>query len=353
MYAYFKKLGLNVTPLIGQGEREKYIYQVAEWDKKYLKPEYSEYLTAPCLLAGMVQNVEKSPDFGKEPCKNLKRNGRKYTCPYLDICPAVKMHRDIFDANIIITTVQGLAAIRILGENRLFLEYVLEQADLVIFDECDKAQKTLDEFFTPSTDFAKFMRDNADDCAKDMKQETDKLDNMGSNALHYTKLRLQSLSMSQRVRESIQSMTDSWKSLLENTFSAMTLYQQICEENDKYKLHENVLKVLETAMDEPKDEDFSDILDYALNFEYDSKFTEKLKKWLKKQDCEPQPELLQKIKLYLIVTQFDRYVHSLENSYSLLTQSHSIYFLTIYRYFLSYIFLKGEFMLLCKRTVFT
>ena len=39
-----KKLGLKVTPLIGQSEREKYIYQVAEYGTKYLKPEYSEYL---------------------------------------------------------------------------------------------------------------------------------------------------------------------------------------------------------------------------------------------------------------------------------------------------------------------
>lgn len=96
----------------------------------------------------------------------------------MDICPAVRMYRDVYTSNVIVTTVQGLAAIRLLGDNKLFLEYVLEQADLVIFDECDKVQKTLDEFFTPSASFDKFRQNAATLCSEAMNKETEALDGM-------------------------------------------------------------------------------------------------------------------------------------------------------------------------------
>ena len=202
MYSYFRRLNMNVTPLIGRNEREKYIYQVAEQGEKFIRSEYSEYLTAPCIVGGMAQSDNKTVRYGNEPCKKLIKDGKQYTCPLIDICPAVKMYRDIITSNVIVTTIQGLAAIRILGNNRLFLEYVLEQADLVMFDECDKVQKTLDEFFTPSTEFAEFMKTSANDCANDMRLETAAIDGMGVNAKHYSELRFKSFAMSERVRES-------------------------------------------------------------------------------------------------------------------------------------------------------
>ena len=76
MYAYFRQLGLSASPLLGRSEREKYIYQVAQEGSKYLRPEFSEYLTATCIISGMSQGTEAAPRFGKEPCTSLKR-GRK------------------------------------------------------------------------------------------------------------------------------------------------------------------------------------------------------------------------------------------------------------------------------------
>ena len=69
MYSYFRRLNMNVTPLIGRNEREKYIYQVAEQGEKFIRSEYSEYLTAPCIVGGMAQSDNKTVRYGKEPCK--------------------------------------------------------------------------------------------------------------------------------------------------------------------------------------------------------------------------------------------------------------------------------------------
>ena len=257
MYSYFRRLNMNITPLIGRNEREKYIYQVAEQGEKFIQPEYSEYLTSPCIVGGMAQSDNKTVRYGKEPCKKLMKDSKQYTCPFIDICPAVKMYRDIITSNVIITTIQGLAAIRILGDNRLFLEYVLEQADLVMFDECDKVQKTLDEFFTPSTEFDEFMKTSATDCANDMRLETAARDGMGANSKHYSELRFKSFAMSERVRETINATSGSWKNLLKETFSSMTLYRQLCEDSEKGKhpLTPHVIEVLEKAMDVPEDEE--------------------------------------------------------------------------------------------------
>lgn len=322
MYAYFRCLHLKVTPLIGRSEREKYIYQVAQQGTKFLDAVYSEHLTAPCLLAGMSNTGDSAPRFGKEPCRDLKQNEKKYTCPFLDICPAMKMYRDIYSANIIVTTTQGFAAVRTPGDNRLFLEYVLEQADLVMFDECDKVQKTLDEFFTPSTEFAEFMKTSAADCARDMRMETEAIDRMGANAIRYSELRLRSFAMSQRVRETIGAASGTWKTLLSKTFSAMTLYRRLCDDSEsgKFPLSAKALEMLESAMSEPTDDELADILDYAMRRDAEARFTERLRKWLEKNGCQDSPELLQHIKLYLIVTGFDRYVHSLDEAYSFLTE---------------------------------
>ncbi|MBR2087613.1 MAG: hypothetical protein IJ906_10830 [Oscillospiraceae bacterium] len=322
MYAYFRKLQLNAVPLIGHSEREKYIYQVARKGAKSLLPEYSEYLTAACIVAGMAQTGHAAPHFGKEPCRSLIQNEKRYTCPYLDICPANKMYRDVLTADIIVTTVQGLASARIPGQNRLFLDYVLEQADLVIFDECDKAQNTLDTLFTPSTDFATFMESNAEACAVDMKREPDALDSMGINAIRYSELRLQALSMSQRVRETIQSVTGTWAPMLRKTFSAMTLYQQLCEdsENEKHPLTKEALQLLETAMQSPEDDGLIRILENIMQREKERKCVDLLRKWLEQKQCRVDSELLQHIKLYLIITQFDSYIRSLDEAYSFISE---------------------------------
>ena len=322
MYSYFRRLNMNVTPLIGRNEREKYIYQVAEQGEKFIKSEYSEYLTAPCIVGGMAQSDNKTVRYGKEPCKKLIKDGKQYTCPLIDICPAVKMYRDIITSNVIVTTIQGLAAIRILGDNRLFLEYVLEQADLVMFDECDKVQKTLDEFFTPSTEFAEFMKTSANDCANDMRLETAAIDGMGANAKHYSELRFKSFAMSERVRETINATTGSWKNLLKETFSSMTLYRQLCKDSEKEKhpLTPHVIEALEKAMDAPEDEELEMILEYVKERENERKFSDRLKKWLERNNCKYDAELIQHIKLYLIVIQFDKYVHSLDEQYSFLSE---------------------------------
>lgn len=270
MCSYLSQFGVSVSPVIGRSGREKYIDQVAKAHEKYLQNEYFKYLTAPCIIDGMAKNKSdksSAPMFGNEPCRSLMKNKKHYNCPYMDICPAVRMYRDVYTSNVIVTTVQGLAAIRLLGDNKLFLEYVLEQADLVVFDECDKVQKTLDEFFTPSASFDKFRQNAAALCSEAMNKETEALDGMEKNESGYIRKLMRSLGVCMAVREAINAYGGTWRTILSRTFSAEILYQAICRENqkNKYISDKSLEHMRRVTIGLDHDKDIEHILKFALS----------------------------------------------------------------------------------------
>lgn len=320
MCSYLSQFGVSVSPVIGRSGREKYIDQVAKAHEKYLQNEYSKYLTAPCIIDGMAKNKsDKSsvPMFGSEPCRSLMKNKKHYNCPYMDICPAVRMYRDVYTSNVIVTTVQGLAAIRLLGDNKLFLEYVLEQADLVIFDECDKVQKTLDEFFTPSASSDKFRQNAATLCSEAMNKETEALDGMEKNESGYIRKLMRSLGVCMAVREAISAYGGTWRTILSRTFSAEILYQAICRENqkNKYISDKSLEHMRRVTIGLDHDKDIEHILKFALSEDDIKIFSSDISDWLTDNNCKPDKTFSDHIKLYLVVAAFDNYIREISDSY--------------------------------------
>lgn len=320
MCSYLSQFGVSVSPVIGWGGREKYIDQVAKAHGKYLQNEYSKYLTAPCIIDGMAKNKSdksSAPMFGNEPCRSLMKNKKHYNCPYMDICPAVRMYRDVYTSNVIVTTVQGLAAIRLLGDNKLFLEYVLEQADLVVFDECDKVQKTLDEFFTPSASFDKFRQNAAALCSEAMNKETEALDGMEKNESGYIRKLMRSLGVCMAVREAINAYGGTWRTILSRTFSAEILYQAICRENqkNKYISDKSLEHMRRVTIGLDHDKDIEHILKFALSEDDLKIFSSDISDWLTDNNCKPDKTFSDHIKLYLVVAAFDNYIREISDSY--------------------------------------
>lgn len=320
MCSYLSQFGVSVSPVIGRSGREKYIDQVAKAQEKYLQNEYSKYLTAPCIIDGMAKNKSdksSAPMFGNEPCRALMKNKKHYNCPYMDICPAVRMYRDVYTSNVIVTTVQGLAAIRLLGDNKLFLEYVLEQADLVIFDECDKVQKTLDEFFTPSASFDKFRQNAATLCSEAMNKETEALDGMEKNESGYIRKLMRSLGVCMAVREAISAYGGTWRTILSRTFSAEILYQAICRENqkNKYISDKSLEHMRRVTIGLDHDKDIEHILKFALSEDDIKIFSSDISDWLTDNNCKPYKTFSDHIKLYLVVAAFDNYIREISDSY--------------------------------------
>lgn len=320
MCSYLSQFGVSVSPVIGRSGREKYIDQVAKAQEKYLQNEYSKYLTAPCIIDGMAKNKSdksSAPMFGNEPCRSLMKNKMHYNCPYMDICPAMRMYRDVYTSNVIVTTVQGLAAIRLLGDNKLFLEYVLEQADLVVFDECDKVQKTLDEFFTPSASFDKFRQNAAALCSEAMNKETEALDGMEKNESGYIRKLMRSLGVCMAVREAISAYGGTWRTILSRTFSAEILYQAICRENqkNKYISDKSLEHMRRVTIGLDHDKDIEHILKFALSEDDIKIFSSDISDWLTDNNCKPDKTFSDHIKLYLVVAAFDNYIREISDSY--------------------------------------
>lgn len=320
MCSYLSQFGVSVSPVIGRSGREKYIDQVAKAHEKYLQNEYSKYLTAPCIIDGMAKNKSdksSAPMFGNEPCRSLMKNKKHYNCPYMDICPAVRMYRDVYTSNVIVTTVQGLAAIRLLGDNKLFLEYVLEQADLVVFDECDKVQKTLDEFFTPSASFDKFRQNAAALCSEAMNKETEALDGMEKNESGYIRKLMRSLGVCMAVREAISAYGGTWRTILSRTFSAEILYHAICRENqkNKYISDKSLEHMRRVTIGLDHDKDIEHILKFALSEDDIKIFSSDISDWLTDNNCKPDKTFSDHIKLYLVVAAFDNYIREISDSY--------------------------------------
>ena len=320
MCSYLSQFGVSVSHVIGRSGREKYIDQVAKAQEKYLQNEYSKYLTAPCIIDGMAKNKSdksSAPMFGNEPCRSLMKNKKHYNCPYMDICPAVRMYRDVYTSNVIVTTVQGLAAIRLLGDNKLFLEYVLEQADLVVFDECDKVQKTLDEFFTPSASFDKFRQNAAALCSEAMNKETEALDGMEKNESGYIRKLMRSLGVCMAVREAINAYGGTWRTILSRTFSAEILYQAICRENQKNKhiSDKSLEHMRRVTIGLDHDKDIEHILKFALSEDDIKIFSSDISDWLTDNSCKPDKTFSDHIKLYLVVAAFDNYIREISDSY--------------------------------------
>lgn len=161
LYQYFQNLECSCSPLIGKSDRMKYINQLMEKDAYYLKENFSKYLTTNCLIDGMNLENKNVPIWGKEPCMRLKNNNKNYICPYFDFCPTTAMEREALKSNIVITTVAGFALISVGNSHRLFLKHVIENVDLVFFDECDRVQKKLDQMFTPAISFNDFIKDSS------------------------------------------------------------------------------------------------------------------------------------------------------------------------------------------------
>lgn len=250
LWQYLNRFGVQCSPLIGRGERLKYINQIAKPGETCLSEQLSQYLTNACVVDGVDEAREDSIVFGKEPCYSLKK-GRNHLCPYFDKCPGAKMLRECYSSSVVITTVAGFAVSRV-GKNReLFLEMVLRQADMVVFDESDRVQKTLDQLFMPETSFDSYISECAEECSSYMRMTSQKREENRA-AQYYDELQRQSVTVMSCVLRALRQDLGEWNRITYgDSFSALTLLDNLYRDK-KYGIPEEVYKSLYSLID-PED----------------------------------------------------------------------------------------------------
>ena len=249
LWSYLDSLHVSCSPLIGRGERMKYINQVAPPEQTCLKSELSQYLTPACLIDGLDDTHEKAVTYGREPCYQLKKGGKAHLCPWFDHCPGTKMLRECYSSSVVVTTVAGFAASRVGWTREMFLQLAMREFDLVIFDECDRVQKTLDQFFMPETKFNEYIKECSGECGRFMQQSSRQRES--NPALQrYDEMQRQSVTVLSCIVKSLNREMGAWNKIAgQDPFSALVLLDDLRQKKTAYQIPEAVYQTLYSLID--------------------------------------------------------------------------------------------------------
>lgn len=325
---YLSAFGVTASPLIGRSERLKYINQVTHLNETCLSADFSQYLTPACLIDGMDAQHSMAIAFGKEPCYSLKKGNKNYLCPYFNQCLGTKMLRECYTASVVLTTVAGFAASRVGQQRETFLELAMRDFDVVIFDESDRAQKTLDHFFMPETSFNDYIRECAEDCSAYMRLSSKRREeNLAEQ--RYDEMQRQSVTVLSCLVKSLHHELGAWKKIAYgDPFSALTLLENLYQEESEYKIPYSVYKVIYDLID-IQDEDHIRqstlwaLLESSCKSTDEAFFNQMYRIWLNELGTEFQQPKKDKakriqdarIKLILRLIYFDHFVRGLSEAY--------------------------------------
>ncbi len=325
---YLTAFGVAASPLIGRSERLKYINQVAQPNETCLYAGFSQYLTPACLIDGMGEQHSAAIVFGKEPCYLLKKGNKNYLCPYFDQCLGTKMLRDCYTASVVITTVAGFAASRVGQQRETFLEMVMRDFDLVIFDESDRVQKTLDHFFMPETSFNGYIRECAEDCSAYMRLSSKRREeNLAEQ--RYDEMQRQSVTVLSCLVKSLHHELGTWKKIAHgDPFSALTLLEDLHSEESEYRIPYPVYKAIYDLIDMQNEETIRQstlwaVLESSCKSTDETFFNQMYRIWLNELGdsfLRPKKEKVKRIqddriKLILRLIYFDHFIRGLSDAY--------------------------------------
>ena len=325
---YLSSLGVAASPLIGRSERLKYINQVSQPDEICLSASYSQYLTPACLIDGTDEQHEAAIVFGKEPCYSLKKGNQYYLCPYFKQCPGTKMLRDCYTASVVVTTVAGFAASRVGTTRETFLELAMRDFDLVVFDESDRVQKTLDQFFMPETSFNDYIRECAEDCSAYMKLSSKRREEILA-VQRYDEMQRQSVTVLSCIVKSLHHELGAWRKITNGApFSALILLDDLYQTETEFKIPYAVYQAIYDLIDMQDVEKIRRstlwaVLDSSCKSTDEFFFNRMYQLWLTELgESFPRPEKNKarriqdaRIKLILRLIYFDHFIRGLSDAY--------------------------------------
>lgn len=194
-------MGIAAAPILGRQRGEhRYQYGMAKADilaPEILMQPYDpshdpeaaalldnpalSWLTGTCILSGLMG--ESDIPAGNEPCRDLtpaellqqrkfeqrQRRVETHTCPFLPICPVHQANRDLVQAQVWVATPASLLFTtmphELTGSTIRALEAVYQLCDLLIVDEADRAQVSVEDTFAPTNDLSGHPRTILDQIA--------------------------------------------------------------------------------------------------------------------------------------------------------------------------------------------
>lgn len=325
LWKYLRNLQVQCSPVVGRQHRLKYLDQLHNDEDSMLTPELSHYLTPACLLDGMDEAHDLAISFGTEPCSSLYKGKQRVLCPYFDHCPGTAMMRECYDSKVVLTTVAGFAASRVGRSRETLAALALREFDLVVFDECDRVQKALDNLLMPETSFNKYVQESAPECEQCLRK-TNEARLHDPARRRYDELQLQASTVMGRISDALQYNLGSWNKLDHgDTFSALTLLNDLYKKETLYQIPEKVYWQLYDLMETDQNDARKNTLWLAMQVSCKDSSAEEFDilydQWLKEKPFD-RPEKTKdqhvqdnRIKLILCLIYFDHFIRELSDAY--------------------------------------
>lgn len=325
LWKYLQNLHIQCSPVVGRQNRLKYLDQLNADGDCMLPPELSHYLTPSCLLDGMDEAHDQAISFGTEPCYSLYKGKQRVLCPYFDHCPGTAMMRECYNSEVVLTTVAGFAASRVGRDRETLAALALREFDLVVFDECDRVQKTLDNLLMPETSFNKYVQESAPECEQCLRK-TNEARLHDPARRRYDELQLQASTVMGRISDALQHNLGSWNKLDHgDTFSALTLLNDLHKKETPYQIPDKVYWQLYDLMETDQNDARKNTLWLAMQVSCKDSTAEEFNvlydQWLKEKPFDrpekPKEQHVQnnRIKLILCLTYFDHFIRELSDAY--------------------------------------
>ena len=243
--AFFSSAGVASSPLVSRSHRVERLDEFFDHsDAMLLDAAVSKYLETVCIVDGLATGESYACGYDSTPCRGLRaKGGSVSTCPYWDICPSQAMARESLTSEVVVTTPTGFATMVVGKERKAFFEVVLEQFDVVLFDEADRVQAQLDSCFAPTMSFQELIRNAADPTASAMKRNPDDKMRDFDEELFYD-LRQKSEPVAKALLKSVRDeRVAKWRVVKDEAFTSLALLNDLQE-----KLPEQVYEDLKSLV---------------------------------------------------------------------------------------------------------
>lgn len=236
------------------------------------------------------------------------------------------MLRECYTSSVVITTVAGFAVSRVGKNKELFLEMALNQADMVVFDESDRVQKTLDHLFMPETSFDSYISECAEDCGSYMRLTSQKREENRA-AQYYDELQRQSVTVMSCVLKALRQELGEWNRITYgDSFSALTLLDNLYRD-EKYRIPSKIYHLLYALIDQETGQNPNNPLWKLLRASCQSTdfrlFDQLYAEWIEqeKEACNREKDIKRnriqdaRIKLIICLIYFDNFIRDLSDAY--------------------------------------
>ena len=168
-----RKLGINAVPVIGESNEfnhlNNYYKSINEYDIN--DDEIIKFLSGNCIVKAMANDFENVCEV---PCNKLKEENIPVTCPYSNRCGKMYRFREIYSADVLVTTPYSLVKGKIKDfidpYTRGIYELFHDLLDFIIVDEADGVQSILDSELMPHGKL-NYGNDNIIDKVKEFRDE--------------------------------------------------------------------------------------------------------------------------------------------------------------------------------------